>query len=276
MLSVAKAEVGYLEKKSIASLDHKTNNAGNKNYTKYARDLDAIKGFYNGCKQGTSWCDVFVDWCFVKSFGVELSTKLLCQPIGGCGAGVLYSARYFQAKGRLVKSPQPGDQIFFGTWSGNTIKSGQHTGIVVEVKNGMVYTIEGNTSGSSGVISNGGGVCYKSYRLTYKNIIGYGRPDWSLVPQEPPATLKQDEMEDDDMMDVARFKELWNQMRCEFQDNDSGKWSAEARQWATSNGLVVGNGSQINGEPNYMWEDLLTREQLIAVLYRFAKMLGKV
>ena len=41
VLSVAKAEVGYLEKANSKNLDGKTENAGDKNYTKYARDLDA-------------------------------------------------------------------------------------------------------------------------------------------------------------------------------------------------------------------------------------------
>lgn len=77
------------------------------------------------------------------------------------------------------------------------------------------------------------------------------------------------------MMDVTKFKELWNEMRHELQDNDGGLWSEEARQWAIATGLVVGNGTKVDGEPNYMWEDLLTREQLITVLYRFAKMMGK-
>lgn len=81
--------------------------------------------------------------------------------------------------------------------------------------------------------------------------------------------------EEDDMMDITQFKELWLKMRRELQDNDSGKWSEEARQWATSTGLVAGNGTQVNVEPNYMWEDLLTREQIVTVLYRFAKMMGK-
>lgn len=77
------------------------------------------------------------------------------------------------------------------------------------------------------------------------------------------------------MMDVTKFEELFNEMRHELQDNDSGKWSEEARRWAISSGLVAGNGTQINGEPNYMWEDILTREQLVTVLYRFAKLIGQ-
>lgn len=82
--------------------------------------------------------------------------------------------------------------------------------------------------------------------------------------------------EEDDDMDVARFKELWGEMRKELQDNDSSKYSEEARAWATSTGLIAGNGTEINGEPNYMWADILTREQFVTVLYRFAKKMGMV
>ena len=43
VLSVSEeAEVGYLEKANNKNLDGKTENAGDKNYTKYARDLDAM------------------------------------------------------------------------------------------------------------------------------------------------------------------------------------------------------------------------------------------
>lgn len=185
LLGIAADEVGYLEKKSNAELDHKTANAGSANYTKYARDLDAIPGFYNGRKQGSSWCDVFVDWCFVQAFGVETALKLLCQTMGGCGAGVKYSAQYYKAKGRFFETgPQPGDQIFFVKRKGLTIISWLHTGIVEKVEGGYVYTIEGNTSGASGVVSNGGGVCRKKYKLNSSGIGGYGRPDWSLVKDE--------------------------------------------------------------------------------------------
>ncbi|MDD7412271.1 MAG: hypothetical protein SOU13_13050 [Eubacteriales bacterium] len=91
VLSVAEAEVGYLEKASNKNLDGKTENVGDKNYTKYARDLDAIPGFYNGHKQGYAWCDVFVDWCFVTAYGRDAALKLLCQPLKSAGAGCRYS-----------------------------------------------------------------------------------------------------------------------------------------------------------------------------------------
>lgn len=82
--------------------------------------------------------------------------------------------------------------------------------------------------------------------------------------------------EDDEDMTVERFEELWQEMRKGLQDNDAGAYSAEARAWATSSGLIQGNGTTINGEPNCMWADVLTREQMVTVLYRFAQMMGKV
>lgn len=174
LIKIAEAEIGYLEKASNASLDSKTANAGTANFTKYARDLDAIPEFYNGNKNGYAWCDVFVDWCFVKAFGVEEAQKLLCQPDESAGAGCTYSARYYKNKGQFHKSPKAGDQIFFGT-EGNVT----HTGIVYKVDSEKVYTIEGNTSGASGEVSNGGGVCKKSYSLSYNRIYGYGRPAYN-------------------------------------------------------------------------------------------------
>ena len=177
LIAVAKAEVGYLEKASNAKLDSDTANAGTKNWTKYARDLDNLGNFYNGKKNGYDWCDVFTDWCFVQAFGKETALKLLCAPIKSCGAGCKYSAGYYKNKGQFhTSNPQAGDQIFFGTGS-----TWQHTGIVVKVDSKYVYTIEGNTSGASGVVSNGGGVAEKKYLLTYNRILGYGRPDWSIV-----------------------------------------------------------------------------------------------
>lgn len=189
VLSVAEAEVGYLEKASNQNLDGKTENAGDKNYTKYARDLDAIPGFYNGHKQGYAWCDVFVDWCFVTAYGKDAALKLLCQPTKSAGAGCRYSRGYFKAKGRLFDAPQPGDQIFF--WPKTAIggPAVQHTGLVYKVDSTYVYTIEGNTSGSSGVVANGGGVWKKKYRLDYNRIAGYGRPDYGMEgTAETPST----------------------------------------------------------------------------------------
>lgn len=260
LIATARAEVGYLEKASNSQLDSKTGNAGYNNFTKYARDLDRL-GVYNGPKNGYAWCDVFADWCFIQTFGLDLAMQLTCQPMGGYGAGCTESARYYRQRGRVFKTgPQPGDQIFFTSDGGSTM---YHTGIVVAVGGGRVTTVEGNTSSAAGVVANGGAVREKSYSINYNQIGGYGRPDYSIVPEE------------DDDMDVNRFHELWLEMREQLQDNDSSNYSAQAREWAIANDIIEGSGTLPDGTPNYMWEDVPTREQLITVLYRFAQMMGK-
>lgn len=171
VIKIALAEEGYLEKASNSQLDSKTANAGANNYTKYARDLDNISGFYNGKKNGYAWCDVFVDWCFVQAFGVDKAKELLLQPDKSLGAGCKYSMNYYIKKGQFYDTPEIGDQIFFV--SGTTIT---HTGLVYNVDKSYVYTIEGNTSSASGVVANGGSVRKKKYSLSYTKIAGYGRP----------------------------------------------------------------------------------------------------
>lgn len=195
VIDIALAEVGYLEKKSNSQLDDPTANAGTKNYTKYARDL-AVYPFYNGSKTAVAWCDVFVDWCFVQAYGLENALSLTCQPTDASrnyGAGCKWSRNYYKNKGKLHTSdPQPGDQIFFYSKDKSSIS---HTGLVYKVDNKKVYTIEGNTSGASGVISNGGGVCKKSYSLTYARLAGYGRPDYGetvIAPEPDQVTVPAD------------------------------------------------------------------------------------
>ena len=175
------AEVGYLEKASNAQLDDKKANAGSNNYTKYARDLDAIKGFYNGNKQGYDWCEVFVDWGFVQAYGVETAKTLLCQPSESLGASARYSSQYYRNKGQFhTADPKAGDQIFFGTSGAET-----HTGIVIGVTGTTVYTVEGNTAPQTGVVENGGGVYAKKYALTDERIVGYGRPKYDeVIPEQ--------------------------------------------------------------------------------------------
>lgn len=154
VLDLAEAEIGYRE-------------VGN-NWTKYAEEMDSYAGFYNGPKQNAPWCDVWVDWLFVKSFGVDTGREMLCQPLLSAGAGCLYSAQYYKRTGRWFTSPQPGDQIFFSYSAGEV----SHTGIVQKVAGGAVYTIEGNSSDM---------VTEKVYSTASSFIVGYGRPRWDLA-----------------------------------------------------------------------------------------------
>lgn len=271
LIATATAEIGYLEKKSNSQLDDKTANAGSGNWNKYARDLDNLGNVYNGKKNGYAWCDIYVDWCFIKTFGVEKGMELLCQEYKGAGAGCTYSAQYFKNKGQFhFVDPQPGDQIFFTNDGG---KTSYHTGLVAEVSGGQVFTIEGNTSGAAGVVSNGGCVSRKSYSLTSPYIMGYGRPDYSIVQEDAPK--KETGL-------ICMTEEQFNKMfmgamdkyRAELRDNDNSAWSQEAREFAVEHGIFTGAGTGADGKPNFMWEDLLTREQCAQTLYRFAQKFG--
>ena len=192
VIKIALDEVGYLEKKSRSKLDSKTANAGDKNFTKYARDLDNIPKFYNGKKNGFYWCDVFVDWTFVQAFGADTAKKMLCQPDKSYGAGCYYSAKYYKNKKQFhTQNPKPGDQIFFWNSKKNDVS---HTGIVYDVDRTYVYTVEGNTSSTSGVVANGGGVFCKKYKLSYSRIYGYGRPKYDeepVIPEPYVPTVKE-------------------------------------------------------------------------------------
>lgn len=197
LIKIAEAEIGYLEKETNSNLDSKTANAGDENYTKYARDLKKA-GYYNGNKNGYAWCDVFVDWLFLQLCNGDAvkAEAMICQT-GDYGAGCEYSSKYYKNKGRLFKEPKPGDQIFF--WNSTKTRVA-HTGIVKSVDKTYVYTIEGNTSTAAGVVANGGGVCAKKYKLNNSRIQGYGRPYYEEETSAPtetktepkPATTKEE------------------------------------------------------------------------------------
>lgn len=249
LLAVARAEVGYLEKASNGNLDSKTGNAGYNNYTKYAAELDKLGNIYNGLKNGYYWCDVFVDWCFIKAFGKEMGVEMLYQPLKGLGAGCTYSAQYFQQHGSFFKNPQPGDQIFFSYGDDGY----DHTGIVTKVANGRVYTIEGNTSGGSGVVANGGGVFEKSYPLGYYLIGGYGRPNYKLY-------------QEDDDMSYEQFVAYQKRYEAERAAKAVGKWAEPAVAYCKANGIMSGD-----ADGKFRPQDTITRQEVAQVAMNLHK-----
>lgn len=167
--AVAKAEVGYLEKKSNAYLDDKTRNAGYNNYTKYWRDTrkrGRMKAYGYAADSnfagGTNWpyCADGIDDTFCRALGTERAKTLLLH---GDAAFINCETMYQKAKaaGRLVSAPAAGAIVLFYKNSGVHY----HTEFCYAVKNGIMYTIGWNTSGASSVIANGGGVCDKRYKV---------------------------------------------------------------------------------------------------------------
>lgn len=176
VIKIAAAEIGYPEKATNSNLDSPTQNAGYNNYTKYARDIDAIPHFYNGPKQGYPWCTVSLAWWFIKAFDVDEAKRLLLLPKDSLGAGVYYFKRYFRDAGQLGTTPKVGALVFFGD---------DHTGIVTAVNGGGFSTIEGNTSKAKGVVANGGSVCAKSYS-SVKSSWTFGYPAYTEVDEDKP------------------------------------------------------------------------------------------
>lgn len=201
VISVAVAELGYMEKATNDRLDDKTANAGSGNYTKYARDLWAANPhFYQSNKNGYDWCCVFVDWCRYMAGGKDAAhAQAASFQTGPYGAGCEFALRYYKQAGAWYAEPRPGDQIFFGNASG-----AQHTGLVERVAGGVVYTIEGNS---------GNMVRRRLYAVTDGSILGYGRPayDGDAKPQD-----------------------------CPFADVPSDAWYHDAVAWAYANGITAG------------------------------------
>lgn len=175
LIVTAENELGYLEKKSNKNLDDKTANAGSNNYTKYNRDLKAWTGVGSIDAQ---WCQAFVDWLFIEAFGVEAAKKLLGKFTNYTPTG----SDQFKKRGKYILrgkgKPKRGDVIYFYSSAKKRIG---HVGIVTSVDKSKVYTIEGNTSGASTLVTNGGGVKRKSYSLTSTYIDGYGSVDYSEI-----------------------------------------------------------------------------------------------
>lgn len=211
VIALARDEIGYTEKKSIAQLDSKTANAGSGNYTKYWRDV--YPAF-----QGQPWCDCFVKAMFIKACGsVNAAKKALCQPGKEWSFYTPTSANYYRAADRFYATPKVGDQVFFKDAKGTIC----HTGIVEQVTNGSIVTIEGNTSGYTGVEANGGQVARKSYIKGYQRIAGYGRP----IYEEVDMTEAQAKQLEAVYKEVTRKDDPTGRGK-KYNDHDHLKWMA--------------------------------------------------
>ncbi len=219
VIEIALKDDKYLEKRSNTDLYHKTKNAGNRNYTKYAYELDEIEGFYNGAKNGYPYCAVAVDYWQVKAFGVEDMKRITFHTI--YGASCTQSAKQYEKSGRLYKRPEIGDEAFFMEGDGEF----SHTGLVYDKDGKYVYTIEANTSDEKAVVANGGATCKKKYPIN-SAFIRYGRPLYDAEPKK-----KQQ---------ATKYSSVYNWQRAAMSDGykfpkhgADGEWGAECESVAT-------------------------------------------
>ena len=112
-------------------------------------------------------CADFITWVFQTALGKQRASELLkhypyvyCPTLG--------------AKFTKYSNPKVGDIVIF--WKNGTFA---HTGLVIAVDGDKFTTIEGNTSGASNIVDNGGGVCQKTYYNSKLPGTKFCRPDYS-------------------------------------------------------------------------------------------------
>lgn len=158
----------YLEKRSAAYLDDFQRNAGYNNYTKFARDVNSWG--QPGC-QGQPWCAVYQFWKLTKVLGLKTALQIM----GGGFYNCRNVTRHAQSKETWKKAPKKGALIIF--------RNGSHIGSVNKYDTQYVYTNEGNTSSTPGVVVNGGSCCNKKYKLNAPVIDGYVWIDYGAEEQ---------------------------------------------------------------------------------------------
>lgn len=153
-------------------------------------------------------------------------------PISNYAAGLVQK---FKAAGMFGREPALGAFIFFDYHDGN---GASHTGRVVALKDGKVYTVEGNI---------GGKVVERSYIDGHAYIYGYGYPDYKQEPEPKPEPPKPEPPK-------QTFKDV--------PPTDSGY---KAIEWLASTGAIKGY-----KDGTYRPDDSLTRRQIAVILWRMA------
>lgn len=94
--------------------------------------------------EGNSWCASFVSWCYLQASGGEKSA----MPVAYCpGARALLQEFKDKGMGYAPNSgydPKPWDIVVW--WREKLEGWLGHVGLVHQLKDGMLYTIEGNKS----------------------------------------------------------------------------------------------------------------------------------
>ena len=114
-----------------------------------------------GFNSRVEWCACFVSWCANECGYIE--TGVIPK-----FAGVVLGIDWFKTRGQWANNsiePSPGSIIFFD-WQQDGLSD--HVGIVEKCENGIIYTIEGNSTGDS---------CrQREYFVGSSYIYGYGLP----------------------------------------------------------------------------------------------------
>lgn len=158
--NIAYSQIGYHEGNSVSELGG-SNTSGSENYSEAGYWFGTqVKG--NTYGHYYDWCAMFVAWCARQA---NIPTSIISNAAYASASNTIYCFNNLVFTSREDATPQKGDLIFFGDWD--------HVGIVYEVSNGYVTTVEGNASEQVKKIT---------YSLNNTSIKGYGRPDYKNVP----------------------------------------------------------------------------------------------
>jgi len=180
ILAIALSQLGYQEGASSGAFSGEV--SGGQNYVEFSYNMGDLGLGYGGSDY--PWCASFVSWCLYQSHATDQATykdlgrnhigdyKYIWKEIS-CSQWVrqLKGAGYYKYSAYEGGSytPKYGDLVFF-----QNSKGVAHIGICLYTSGGRIYTVEGNTSDSSGLEANGGGVYFKNYALSTSYINGYG------------------------------------------------------------------------------------------------------
>lgn len=176
-------------------------------------------------------------WCatFVSAVAVKLGLTDIILPECSCSRMVAL----YQKAGRWMENdayvPNPGDLLMYD-WQDNGI--GDNTGAPDHV--GIVCGVDGNVVSVIEGNKNDS-VAIRTVKVNGRYIRGYCLPNYAAKASAEPVK----------------------------------DWAGEAKNWAVQNGLITGTGKGADGKPEYAWNSPVTRAQLVTVLYRFAKLIGK-
>lgn len=171
-VAVALSQLDYREGNGTAGFHGES--GGYKNYTEYNHAFGQVGGTY-----GYAWCATFVSWCLAEADAADSA--------GGLFASCTLWVEQLQRIGRYSTrqsgyTPKTGDLIFFR--SSGVSRASDHVGIVRYVKNGRVYTVEGNSSDR---------VSLRDYKLSDTYIVGYGRPQYRSSEKLPLTALQSED-----------------------------------------------------------------------------------
>ena len=109
------------------------------------------------------WCACFVSWCANECGYIDAG---IFPKFAGCTIGMLWFKWRDQWAERDIE-PAPGMIVFFDWNRNGHTGDADHVGIVSHVEDGLVYTIEGNSSDTCRM---------RSYPIGHREIMGYGVP----------------------------------------------------------------------------------------------------